>query len=179
MHANGALRRAPRGSAHNSGAPFPRTHRAGRSPAPKGRSTGAVRPPRALLPAGPGLRPDKCPEIQAWGCLPASRPPRGLRRPGPAAGPSRWGLRGGGRVTSARWCRRRTRRPHLLLQPRRRRPLRSPGCPRRRRSPQTWRQQWKRHGKELRDDVRRRRRPGRAAGASRGAAVPSAPHGAP
>lgn len=40
MHANRAFSRAPRGSAHNSGAPFPRTHRAGRSPAPEGRSTG-------------------------------------------------------------------------------------------------------------------------------------------
>lgn len=105
-------------------------------------------PPRPRGPR-PGPRSD--------GGLGSGPRPRG---PAGRAKPSRGG---GRRVTSAWRFRRRSPRPRLLLPPQRRRPPRSPGSPRRRRSPQTWRQ--RREGPES-GAGRRQRAP--AAGAGEG-----------
>lgn len=152
--------RAPRSSAHSSGAPFPRTQRA------QGRTEPRAQGPQHAVPRGHQGRPvggagaaarktPTDPSARLPACPHPAHPEAHAGQAGrPATGASRRGPGGKGRVTSARWCRRRTHRPHLLLQLRRRRPLRSPGCPRRRRNPQTWR----RRRRERRQSGAKRRR---------------------
>lgn len=165
--------RAPRSSAHSSGAPFPRTQRA------QGRTEPRAQGPQHAVPRGHQGRPvggagaaarktPTDPSARLPACPHPAHPEAHAGQAGrPATGASRRGPGAKGRVTSARWCRRRTHRPHLLLQLRRRRPPRSPGCPRRRRNPQTWR---RRRRRERRQSGAERRRQA-AAGCRQGCGV--------